>query len=117
MIHHLSFPPGGSVNDFMSIEFSSVKYATVDDAINIIKQLRKGCAMAKTDVRSAFRILPVHLSDYHLLGFQRKGKWYFDRAVPMGAASPHAGISNVSVLHLNGCQAQIRHPTYNTHFE
>ena len=85
MIHHLSFPPGSSVNDFIPVKFSSVKYATVDDAINILKQLGKGCAMAKTDVRSA--ILPIHPSDYHLLGFMWKGQWYFDRAVPMGAAS------------------------------
>ena len=64
-----------------------VKYATVDDAINIVKKLGKGCAMAKTDVRNAFRILPVHPSDFHLLGIQWKGKWYYDACLPMGLAS------------------------------
>lgn len=53
MIHHLSFPYGDSINTFIPPEFSTVKYATVDNAINIIKFLGKGCVLAKTDVRSA----------------------------------------------------------------
>ena len=60
MIHHLSFPYGGSVNYFVPPEFCSVQYATVDDAVQIIKRLGRGCALATTDVRSAFRIIPVH---------------------------------------------------------
>ena len=34
MIHHLSFSYGDSINTFIPSEFSTVKYATVDDAIN-----------------------------------------------------------------------------------
>lgn len=87
MIHHLSFPFGGSVNDFIPPEFCSVQYATVDDAIQIIKRLGLGCALAKTDVRSAFRIIPVHPNDYQLLGMQWRGQYYVDRCLPMGCAS------------------------------
>ena len=87
MIHHLSFPYGLSVNDSIPRTFCTVKYATVDDTINIVKKLGRGCAMAKTDVRNAFRILPVHPSDYHLLGIQWKGKWYHDTCLPIGLAS------------------------------
>ena len=42
MIHHLSFPQGGSVNDFIPQEFCSVNYATVDNAVQIIRRLGKG---------------------------------------------------------------------------
>lgn len=56
------------MNDFIPQEFCSVNYATVDNAVQIIRRLGKGCAMAKTDVTSAFRIIPVHPADYHLLG-------------------------------------------------
>lgn len=87
MIHHLSYPKGTSINDSIPAEFSTVKYASVDDAIRIIQQQGKGCAMAKTDVRSAFRIVPVHPADYPLLGFQWKEKWYYDRTLPMGCSS------------------------------
>ena len=87
MIHHLSFPFGGSVNDFIPPEFCSVQYATVDDAVQIIKRLGRGCVLAKTDVRSAFRIIPVHPFDYQLLGMQWRGKYYVDRCLLMGCAS------------------------------
>ena len=70
MIHHLSFPYGDSVNTFIPPEFSKVKYATVDDAINFIKVLGQSCVLAKTDVRSTFRLIPVHPSDHPLLGLQ-----------------------------------------------
>ena len=60
MIHHLSFPYGGSVNDSIPPEFFSVQYATVDYAVQIIKRLGRGCALVTTDVRGAFRIIPVH---------------------------------------------------------
>jgi len=46
MIDHLSFPFGGSVNDFIPPEFCSVQYATVDDTIQIIKRLGRGCTLA-----------------------------------------------------------------------
>ena len=87
MIHHLSFPFGASVNDFIPPKFCSVQYARVDDAIRIIKCLGRGCTLAKTDVRSAFRIIPMHPLDYQLLGMQWKGKYYVDRCLPMGCAS------------------------------
>ena len=89
MIHHLSFPYGGSVNDPIPPEFCSVQYATVDDAVQIIKRLGRGCALAKTDVRSAFRIIPVHPFDYQLLGMQwgGGGEYYVDRCLSMGCAS------------------------------
>ena len=84
MIHHLSFSFGASVNDFIPPEFCSVHYVTVDDAIRIIKRLGAGCTLAKTDVRSAFRIIPVHPLDYQLLGMQWKGRYYVDRCLPAG---------------------------------
>ena len=53
MIHHLSFPYGGSVNYFIPAELCSVHYASVDDAVKIIKLIGPQCHLAKTDVRSA----------------------------------------------------------------
>ena len=96
MIHHLSFPYGDSINTFIPSEFSTVKYATVDDAINFIKFLGRGCVLAKTDVRSAFRIIPVHPSDYPLLGLQWRGQWYYDRCLPMGCSSSSKTFESLS---------------------
>ena len=51
LIHHLSYPQGSSVNDFIPDDCSSVRYASINDAISVIKQTGAGCFMAKTDVK------------------------------------------------------------------
>lgn len=66
MIHHLSYPEGSSINDFIPDDLCSVFYTTVDDAISIIKTMGRECLLAKTDIASGFRILPVHPDDHEL---------------------------------------------------
>ena len=78
LIHHLSYPGGSSVNDGISPEFSSVRYATITDAIRHIRAAGTGCFLSKTDIKNAFRIIPVHPSDYNLLVIQWRGQYYFD---------------------------------------
>ena len=70
LIQHLSFPFGNSVNDFIPVENSSVRYTSISDAIVVIKNLGAGCFMAKTDIKSAFRIIPIHPSNFPLLGMK-----------------------------------------------
>ena len=43
--------------------------------------------MAKCDVRSAFRIIPLHPDEYHLFGIHWNGKYYYDLALPIGCAT------------------------------
>lgn len=68
LIHHPSFPKGLSINDGIPEEFSSVSYATIQDAIKKIKLAGRGCHLAKTNVKNAFWIIPISPKDYHLLG-------------------------------------------------
>lgn len=86
LIHHLSYPDGASINDFIPDELCSVSYTTIDDAVQLIKALGRNCLLAKTDVASAFRILPVHPADHELLGIQFRGSFYYDRCLPMGCS-------------------------------
>ena len=64
-----------------------MSYATIDDAICCVKQSGVGSYLAKTDIKHAFRIIPIHPGDYHLLGMQWKGLFYFDKCMPMGCSS------------------------------
>ena len=93
LIHHLSYPKGSSVNDFIPDYCSTVKYASVGDAVKLLKRLGKGCFMAKTDVKSAFRIIPIHPADYSLLGLKWDNMYYFDRCLAMGLSSSKIGSS------------------------
>lgn len=87
LIHHLSYPHGNSVNDFIDPKLATVQYSTFDQAVTMVRILGPGCLMAKTDIDSAYRIIPIHHSDYPLLGFRFQGMYYYDRSLPMGASS------------------------------
>ena len=67
-------------------ELATVKYATIDDAVRLIKAIEKGCFLAKTDIKSAFRIILVAPRDFLLLGMEWQGKFYFDEYLPMGCS-------------------------------
>ena len=43
--------------------------------------------MAKTDIKSAFRIIPIHPSDFPLLGMKWDNQFYYDVCLPMGLSS------------------------------
>ena len=115
VIHHLSYPSGSSVNDGISKEFSSVKYANISQAIKLIISVGKNCYLAKSDIQAAFRIIPISPIDYPLLGFKWKNKYYFDKCLPMGASSScqiferfstslewilHNYMPNIKILHV-----------------
>ena len=87
LIMHLSYPPGRSVNDGIDIRHFHLRYSTVSDAIDSVMRLGRGALMAKIDIKSAFRLCPVHPADHHLLGMKWKGQFYFDRVLPFGLRS------------------------------
>jgi len=87
LIHHLSYPKGSSVNDGISADDSTVQYSRVDDAVRLIRKAGRGSYLAKTDIKSAFRIIPIRPADYCLLGMQWRGSYFYDRCMPMGCAS------------------------------
>ena len=87
LLHNLSYPFNeDSVNGVIPESAAKVKYASISDAIELIKA-NPGCWLAKCDIADAFRIVPIHPDDYHLLGFSFEGKFYFDRCLPMGCRS------------------------------
>ena len=76
LIHHFSYPRGSSVNDAISPDHTSVSYATIAHAIRHIKTTGRGCFLAKTDVKNAFRIIPIRPLDYSLLGMRWRNFYY-----------------------------------------
>ena len=102
MLHNLSYPYNlDSVNLCIPEENKVVNYATIADAVNIIKATPH-CFMAKTDIKDAFRIVPIHPDDRHLLGFSFQNKLYFDCCLPMGCSSACQIFEKVSdsLLHI-----------------
>lgn len=87
LIHNLSYPyDGTSVNANIPRSASTVNFSSVGDAINMLKPLNSAF-LAKTDIENAFRLIPVHYSDYNLLGFYFNDHYYHDLCLPMGCSS------------------------------
>ena len=86
LIHHLSFPAGQSINDYIDKDLCVVHYASFDKAVALAAQFEEGAWLAKVDIKSAFRLLPVSPVDYELLGFKFEGMYYFDWYLPKGCS-------------------------------
>ncbi|VDI44723.1 Hypothetical predicted protein [Mytilus galloprovincialis] len=86
VIHNLSYPENSSVNDFIDPKKCSVVYSNIDDAVDVIKLYGNKTLASKSDVRSAFRLLPISPIDFDLLGFKINQEFYFDKSLPFGAS-------------------------------
>ena len=87
LILDLSSPRGYSVNDGIPKDPYSLHYTSVDDAIRILLQLGPGELMAKFDVESAYRNVPIHHEDRYLLGMSCRNQYYIDITLPFGLRS------------------------------
>ena len=63
IITDLSYPEGQSVNDAIDPHCCSMSYITVDEVARAALALGRGTLMAKIDIKSAYRLIPVHPAD------------------------------------------------------
>ena len=63
LILDLSSPDGHTVNDGIRKGPFTVQYIKIDDIIDRIMSLGRDTLLAKFDVESAYRIIPIHLND------------------------------------------------------
>ena len=83
----LSSPAGKSMNDGISVADSSLSYMSVNDVAKVVVQMGEGALLGKTDVQSAYRIIPIHPEDRWLLGTQWQGRVFVDACLPFGLQS------------------------------
>ena len=87
MITDLSFPHGRSVNDGIDSTLSSLSYIAVDDIAVVVTHLGPGTLLAKVDIESAYRLIPVHPQDRPLLAVRWNGQIFIDQMLPFGLCS------------------------------
>ena len=73
---HLSALFGSSVNDRIPKEDFTLRYSIIDNAVAILQRLGPSAAMAKVDIKHAFRLCPLRREDWDLLGLHWKGKFW-----------------------------------------
>ena len=90
-IHDLSWPPGLSVNDYISSEEYTLQYMSMDDLTYRIKHYGPGTLIGKLDLAEAFKHILVRPEDWDLLGsvYTEYGqkKYYVDLVLPFGLRS------------------------------
>ncbi len=87
LIVDLSFPEGHSVNDGIEPELCSMQYTSVDRAVDMVLGHERGALLAKFDIESAYRVVPVHPDDRPLLGMRWRDQLYVDKVLPFGLRS------------------------------
>lgn len=87
LITDLSFPPGRSVNDGINMDYTSLSYIKVDHIAKKVVQLGKGTQLSKMDIEEAYRLVPIHPDDKHLLGIKWDNHTYIDITLPFGLRS------------------------------
>ncbi len=84
----ISYPyDNNSINRNIPKENSTIYYVSLNDAIKIIQRLGPKSNMAKSDIKGAFWIVPLHPSQYNLMGFKWRGLYYYGRCLAMGLSS------------------------------
>ena len=87
LITDLSFPPGLSVNDGIDPDLCSLTYTSVDRVAEVVAAFPPGALLAKIDIESAYRLVPVHPRDRPLQAVQWGGALYIDPMLPFGLRS------------------------------
>ena len=83
----LSQPRGSSINEFIAKDEFSMKYTLFDDAIALVREAGYSCFLSKVDIKHAFRLLPVKVQDWKLLGYFWEGFYFIDTRLPFGLRS------------------------------
>ena len=93
--------PGYSVNNGIDPVLCSLSYVSIDTVAAIVASLGAGSLLAKIDIESAYRMVPVHPDDCPLLGFEWSGRIYCDAMLPFG-------LMQVISQDLHGSRRRIR---------
>ncbi len=110
----MSFPEGHSVNDGIPSDLCSLKYSTVADAVELIRCQGKDALLSKLDLKSAYRVVPVHPEDHHRLGMIWNGQVYVNICLPFSLCSAPKIFSAVAdgiawVMHCKVLQSLIHY--------
>ena len=110
LIFHLSYPRGkcsSSVNANTPEHLCSVTYPDFNEAIQLCLKAGKGCKIAKSDMKSAFRYLGIKKMHWKFLIMKAKcpldGKFYYfvDKCLPFGVS--------ISCSHFHRFSNAVRH--------
>ncbi len=79
--------PHNSPFSLIPLEEFSLHYHDIDQAITLIKNAGRGAWLAKVDITSAFKVMPIHPNFWHLFGIRWQENFYFSVRLTFGCRS------------------------------
>ncbi len=76
-----------SINSLILLDEFSLRYHDIEQAVELIKIAGRGAWLAKVDITSAFKVMPIHPDSWQLFGIQWAGKFYFAFRLTFGCKS------------------------------
>ena len=76
IITDLSFPPGKSVNEGIDSAVCSLSFTSVEQVAGVVASFGRGALLAKINVKSAYRLVPVHPTHRSLKAMRWKDAVY-----------------------------------------
>ena len=86
-IHHLFYPRGSLVNDYIPDGAGELRYTRFQEVLQLVIQAGRNCIILKRDVKDAFRNVPVAPQHQWLLGFTWWKKFYKETCLSFGLAT------------------------------
>ena len=87
VIRHCSYPHDNSLNDFIPDEVAKVVYPRFGEVVELVMSAGKNGYLAKIDLKSAYRQIPVDPTDWELLGYSWHGQTLIDTRWSFGVRS------------------------------
>ncbi len=90
LIIDLSSPHNSTVpciNSLILLNEFSLRYHDIEQAVELIKITGRGAWLAKLDITSTFKVMPIHPDAWHLFGIRWLGKYYFAVRLTFGCKS------------------------------
>ncbi len=81
--HNATIP---SINSLIPLD-DTLRYHDIEQAVELIKIAGRGAWLAKLDITSAFKVMPIHPDSWHLFGILWERKYYFAVRLTFGCKS------------------------------
>ena len=98
---------------YLKLNTQCITPLSMRDTIQLLSTWESGALMAKVDLKSAFRMVPVWHQDWELLGIHWRDHYYVDTCLPFGCRSgPFLFNQFVTAIHwipAENYQANLNH--------
>ncbi len=101
LLTDLLYSHGHSVNEGIDSTLCSLQYTTVDQMARVVAYLGTGAMLAKVDIESEYRLIPVHPQDRPLQAMPIRGEYLYRPHTPIQSPKIFNAVTDALIWHLH----------------